>query len=170
MSAARQIGAIVVTVCLVLGSWVTAQEPEAEHWYNIARRLVKEGEKNKALEAYDRSVALDSTSSIAWANRGTLLLNMHRYDEALESYDRSLALRPASAYVYCSRATVFNRVDKPGLALQSADKAISCNGDFWGAWLNKAAALETFGRTEEAQTCRVRAQEINPALRLEKIR
>lgn len=164
MSVTRHIGAIVVAVCLGLGSWVSVEAAGAEDWYNIARRLVREGEKTKALEAYDRSVALDSTSSIAWANRGTLLLNMHRYDEALESYDRSLALRPASAYVYCSRATVFNRVEKPELALRSADKAITCNADFWGAWLNKAAALEALGRTEEAQTCRLRAQEINPAL------
>lgn len=131
MSPTKHTLAIFVAICLGLGSWSSAQEPTAKEWYDTARRLVKEGEKAKALEAYNRSVALDSTSAIVWANRGTLLLNMHRYAEALESYDRSLVLRPASAYVYCSRATVFNRTKKPELALQSADKAIECTGCSW---------------------------------------
>ncbi len=161
----RYILAIVVTICIGLSSWASAQEPTAIEWYDIARRLVKEGEKDKALEAYEHSVALDSTHAIVWANRGTLLLNMHRYAEALESYDRSLILQPASAYVFCSRATVFNCTENPELALQAADKALECDALYWGAWLNKAKALEASGRTEEAAACRLRAIEINPSLR-----
>ena len=152
-------------IWLCAGLWMSAQEPTAAEWYHKALRFIKEGEKAQALAAYNRSVALDSTEAIVWANRGTLLLNMQRYKEALESYERSLALRPGSAYVYCSRATLFNRTKRPELALRSADKALKCDSLHWGALLNKAKALETLGRPEEAEACRARALEFKPALR-----
>ena len=152
-------------IWLCTGSWASAHEPTAAEWYHKALRLVKEGGKTQALAAYDRSVALDATEAIVWANRGTLLLNMQSYKEALESYERSLALRPDSAYVYCSRASVFNRTERPELALRSAEKALVWDSVHCGALLNKAKALQTLGRPEEAEVCRARAFELKPALR-----
>ncbi len=152
------------TILLCGGGWAAGEEQEftATEWYEMALVLAEEGKKPEALAAYNRSVALDATVAIVWANRGTLLLNMERYEEALECYERSLALRPNSAYVYCSRATVFNRTKRPELALASADKALNCNSNHRGALHNKAKALEALGRLEAAESCRARAKELTP--------
>ena len=49
---------------------------------------------NKALEAYDRAIAIDSQNAFAWFNRGLALSRLGRYDEAIDSYDKGLAIDP----------------------------------------------------------------------------
>ena len=152
------------SIWLIGSQWTSGEEQmlSAAEWYEKALGFVGEGKKAQALAAYNRSVALDATVAIVWANRGTLLLNMERYKEALECYERSLALRPDNAYVYCSRATVFNRTKRPEPALVSANRALKCNSIHRGALHNKAKALKALGRLDEAETCRARARELAP--------
>jgi tetratricopeptide (TPR) repeat protein len=46
----------------------------------------------EALNAYDRTLALDSNLVGTWRNRGSALYMLHRYEEALTNYERALVL------------------------------------------------------------------------------
>jgi tetratricopeptide (TPR) repeat protein len=127
--------------------------------------LMGEGRKLDALNAFDQALERDPENALAWANRGTVLLNLERYEEAVQSYERSLALRADSPYVYCSLATVSNRTGQPEKALSFADNALQYDPNFAPAMANKAKALKALGRHDEARELFERAFELHPGLR-----
>ena len=160
----------VAAACLVVlgaGDPVPKREDPpatAREWYERARELTRTQKRQQAVDAFDRSVALDPERAMVWANRGTNLLNMGRYEAALESYERALALDPRDPYIYCSRATVFNRTEQPDKALESSQEAIEVDPEHVGALFSMATALRQLGRDDEADAAIERAFKMRPEL------
>jgi len=142
-----------------------ASKPTGQDWYRQAMALIKEDRRGDAVAAFDRSVALDSGNPLAWANRGTNLLNLGRYEDAIKSYKRALAIHADDPYVYCSLATAYNRAGKPENALSSAKTAIEIDPEFVWARFNMAQALRALGRDDEAEAVLEQAFELRPDLR-----
>ena len=54
----------------------SASELTGQDWYRQAMALIEADQRQDAVAAFDRSVSLDSGNPLAWANRGTNLLNL----------------------------------------------------------------------------------------------
>jgi tetratricopeptide (TPR) repeat protein/predicted Ser/Thr protein kinase len=66
-------------------------------WYRLGYALMVLSRVQPALEAFEKVVALDSSSSGAYINMATCYQNLGRKEEALENYERAFRLKPEEA-------------------------------------------------------------------------
>lgn len=59
---------------------------------NLAISFSMQGFPEKALEAFDRSHALNDTDTISWSNKGVSLTQLGRIEEALQAYERAIKI------------------------------------------------------------------------------
>ena len=71
-------------------------------YYNLGVIFGRTGKIEKAMEYFDRSIALNPYNYLAHINKGILYLNSGSFDSAIDSFNRSLAINPAVASVYNS--------------------------------------------------------------------
>ena len=104
----------------------------------------------EALASFDRALALEPHSAIAFYNRGNALGALKRFDEALASYERAIALEPDHADTFNNKGNVLNELKRFGEALASYDRAIALKPDYADAFNNRGIALVHLKRLEEA--------------------
>ncbi len=98
---------------------------------------------NLALNASDRSLELNASSSNAWINRGLILYNLgYYYQDKLND--------TSTANLYYSKQ------------LEAFDKATTLEPDNADAWFNKAYALCGMGRCNEGVTAFKKVQQLDP--------
>ena len=67
---------------------------KAEDFYKLGNYLFASKNYQKALESYNKAIAIKPDYDYAWNNRGWSLENLKRYQEALESYDKAIKINP----------------------------------------------------------------------------
>jgi tetratricopeptide (TPR) repeat protein len=78
----------------------------------------------KALELYDRIIAIDPTMTQAHNNRGFVLAKLERFAEALDSYDKAIALQPHFSDYLVNRGNALRQLKRHVEALESYSRAI----------------------------------------------
>jgi tetratricopeptide (TPR) repeat protein len=138
--------------------------PDAD-WYQRVMDLIVSGQKEEALKILDRVVKKEPNNPWALANRGTVLLNLHRYDEAGASYLEALKYETNSPYLLCCVATVFFQKGKLLDSLDWADKALAADPKFAAAMATKAKTLKALGRGDEAEPLFEKAFQLDASLK-----
>lgn len=82
------------------------------------RKALHRGQFSKALEAFDRAVALDPRNYMAHSHRADALLRLRRYDEALQAYQRAYEINPSFTFALHGVATSY-------LALGDTENALA---------------------------------------------
>ncbi len=105
----------------------------------------------QALEAAQRAVALNASSSVAHVALGwAALLNKH-YVQAEAEVERSLALNPVIPDIYAVAAGILNWVGRPAEAVGLMEQALRLNPRMPSrCFLSLGQAYYLLGRTEEA--------------------
>ena len=81
------------------------------------------GDKQGAIEDYERAIAVDPQNAEAYSSRGTAKYDLGDKEAAIEDYDRAIELQPDFALAYVGRSTVkFDLGDKEA-AIQDMSKA-----------------------------------------------
>ncbi len=132
-----------------------------EDWIGLGDACQAAKRHEKALESYDRALALKRDDARAWVNRGISLGGLSRLEEALESYDRALALEPGDAWPWSRRGMVLSRLSRHEEALESFDRALALEPDA-RAWVNRGGVLGRLSRYEEALESYDRALALEP--------
>jgi tetratricopeptide (TPR) repeat protein len=91
---------------------------------NFANLLDALGEREAALDCYDRALATDPLYADARYNRALLLDRLERHGDALAQLDRVLALAP-SAKGHSARGGVLKRLGRPDEAAAAYDAALA---------------------------------------------
>lgn len=65
------------------------RESRAEYLFYLGNRFQELGERNRALECYQRSVELVPTYTMSWLSQGIVQLKMGNYDEAKKIYNKA---------------------------------------------------------------------------------
>ena len=74
---------------------VVAWQPEnAAAWYHLGVALAAANKKEKALQAFQKSIALDSNYAYPWNGLGNVYRDLGRYEEALKAYRKAVELAP----------------------------------------------------------------------------
>ena len=97
---------------------------EAKDFYNQGNDLYDSGDYQKALEAYDKAIAIKPDDIDTWYNRGISLGNLKRYEEAIESFDKAIAIKSDDASTWYNRGYSLDKLQRYQEALESYDKAI----------------------------------------------
>ena len=104
----------------------------------------------KALDAYDKALAVKSDLAEAWLGRGIIFCDLGRYDEAFAAYDKALALKPDFVEAWLAHGNAFNDLKRYEEALDAYDKALAVKSDLAEAWLGRGNIFNNHRRYDEA--------------------
>ena len=124
---------------------------EVEINFNLGKVLLNTNEPEKAIEAFERAVALDPTSSLTLYNLGAAYLAARQYSESESALRASIRVNPKLAKAYSALSWLLIVTDRYEEALSQAEKAIQLDPKLREARLNRARAMEGLGRTDEAR-------------------
>jgi tetratricopeptide (TPR) repeat protein len=115
----------------------------------------------EALECYESVVRLDNQDVMAWATRGSLLDQLGRAEEALESLTRALQLDPLNTFALATKGQVLADLKRFDDALECYDRALTIEVEA-DVLIDRAMALQSLGRLDEAEGDLRRAVSLNP--------
>jgi class 3 adenylate cyclase/Tfp pilus assembly protein PilF len=121
-------------------------EDQATIRYKYARALRDKGEADKAIESYNRAIALKRTAD-AFNHRGVAYFDKGEYAQAIKDYTEALKIRPNLADAINNRAWTYYKTGDLTSALQDANRAVQLDG-------TKAYIWDTRGHIHEARGAR----------------
>jgi tetratricopeptide (TPR) repeat protein len=157
----RALAAAALAALSAACSSVPRSDPQ---WYDEVMLDVSEGRNKDALELLDKVVEKKPDDPWAWANRGTVLLNLKRPEDAAMSYRRALQYQPNSPHLMTCMATAAYKYGRLLDAVDWADKALAADPGFAAAMAQKAQALKALKRDAEAAPLFKKAFEIDASL------
>ncbi len=126
------------------------QIKSATEW-DMARQRFEAGDLEKALEAVDRSLALNSEVASSYALKGRILLEMGRTQSAMNSFDRALAIEPEHSDAQFYRAVVLERIGRFEEALEGYKAASAIDPENTQYLLAATEMLMQMDRLDEAE-------------------
>jgi Flp pilus assembly protein TadD len=104
----------------------------------------------KALEAYERAIALDPSKADYHVGKGRTLARLRRYDDAFAAYGKALALEPNNPMILRYRGHNYINVQRLDDALADLTKAEAMKKDDNGIYYHLALAHYLKGSYAEA--------------------
>lgn len=118
-------------------------------WFNLGVCYSRNGLYEKALEAYEYSLAVDDKFTVALFNKGSLLRMMNRLDEAITVYTECLVQDPQRADAHYFMGECYECKEDLDTALLYYHKATRIDASLADAWLGIGVVLEQQGRISE---------------------
>ncbi len=147
-----------------------AEENSADSWYQKGYQLVSNGYYEEGLQAYNKSLEIDSGNATAWLDKALIhmILAKQARLKALDLFDENLEENPQDARAWWSRGVALYGLERPEEAKESWEKALEIYNETLKldpedaeAWFDKAEILISLGRNEEAIEAYDRAIELN---------
>jgi tetratricopeptide (TPR) repeat protein len=114
-------------------------------------------EYRKALECYDRALALDETDTFAWVRKGLAHSDLQEYRKALECYDRALALDETDTFAWVRKGLAHSDLQEYRKTLECFDRALALDETDTNAWVGKGLAHSDLQEYRKALECYDRA-------------
>jgi protein O-mannosyl-transferase len=128
----------------------------------VASFLMEQGESEKALQYFEKALAIEPRYEEAQLARGALLLKSGRREEALAGFQQAVQLLPHSAMAHYDLGLVLagnNRLDEAG---EQLDLALKLKPDFAEAYLVLGDVFVKRGNRPEALRHYQKALQLNP--------
>jgi hypothetical protein len=124
---------------IVFWSYVIEKEPEKvpDAFNNRGSAFYKKGLPDKAIEDFDKAIALDPSYYEAYNNRGTVFLKLGLFDKAIADFDKTISINPGRAAPYVNRGKVYFLMGQYVRAEENFNKAISLSQNYAVAYLNR---------------------------------
>ncbi|MCW3130787.1 MAG: tetratricopeptide repeat protein [Methanophagales archaeon] len=142
---------------------VSEKEQIAE-WLITGVSLYDEGKFEKAIEYYDKILAIEPSWE-AWNNKGNALRQLGKFDEALHCLEEALKLNPEGLEAWHGKANVLIDLNKAEEGLSCYDKALKLHPeDSKKAMIlsEKGVLLAYMGKERDADECLQVALALNP--------
>jgi protein O-GlcNAc transferase len=133
---------------------------DAWHLLGFVQAAMKRSEK--AMQSYDRALALRSDIAEVHVNRGAVLQDLDRFEEALAAYQKAIALKSSYPPAHANRGLALHALGRYDEALAAHDRAIALHAGYADAHANRASTLYALKRYNEALASFDRALAINP--------
>ncbi len=121
----------------------------------------------KALEHFDRAIAMKGDYDVPWRMKGNALDEMGYHEQALECYKHALELFPESDETWFSLGNCLFALGRYAEEIICYDRALQYNPTLQKALINKGSTLHRLGRFKEALETYNKVLKIN--YRLEKV-
>ena len=120
------------------------------------------GERQAALEDFERALKLNERFPDAWLARASVYLVSGRPAQALADIDRAVALDPQYASAWDKRCVALLTLGRPAEARADCERALSLNPRNVDALVDAGAAYYRLGQNDAAEKSYRRALAINP--------
>lgn len=118
--------------------------------FEFALTLEERGERERALEAYERAIAGDPGHVDAHTNRALLLQDLGRHAEAERAYRQAFDACEDAAVPWFNYALMLEDLGRNAEAARAYEAALRRDADFADAHYNLGLVYEKLGRAREA--------------------
>lgn len=130
--------------------------------YNRGTIYHRNGEIEKAIQDYSKSIRVNPLYAPAYNNRGTAYKDIGEYDKAIADYKHTIRLDATGAEAYNNLGTILYEREIKGQALQYYNKAIELNPDYADAYFNRGKLLFNLKEYKKSVSDLTRAIQLNP--------
>ena len=142
---------------------LTEQYPDAFVVWNIlGAAAAQTGQMKKAINAFQRVIAIKPDYAEAYYNMGVNLQEQGKLDEAIEAYSKALSLKTDYAEAYNNMGNALKDQGKREEAIDAYNKALSIKPDHAAAYNNMGGALQEQGKLDEAIASYDKALSLKP--------
>ena len=122
------------------------------------------GQPERALDDYEKAIAIDPSFDKAYTNRGHVLFKIKgQYDRAIADFDMAIVLNPSAFEAYNNRGNVYYITGRYDRAMADYDRALALNPSLFDAYSNRALVFYVKGQREKAIADLDRALALNPS-------
>jgi tetratricopeptide (TPR) repeat protein len=138
------------------------QDPRPEYLSSLGLTLRRQGQYQRAFNAFDKAVQLEPGDAELWKDRGNALVDLKRPDDALASLRQALALNPRYWDAACASAVVLFGLDRFEEALGFLELCDAWRPNHVPTLCVRAASLSQLRRYEEALAVSRQAYALDP--------
>jgi tetratricopeptide (TPR) repeat protein len=102
--------------------------------YQQANTLYELKNYQKALQSYEKAIAIRPEFDPAWKGKGDALQALNRLEEAMNAYEKAIEIEPKSWEARIGRAQVLARMGKSSEAIESFETALEIEPKASEAW------------------------------------
>jgi tetratricopeptide (TPR) repeat protein len=128
----------------------TVFSQDAKKFYEQGLEKAQEGELEKAIVLFDKSIAVKSDEYVVWYNRGIAKAMLNRHEEALPDFDQTLKLYPDYKKGYLNRGTTRKKVTDYEGALSDYTYAIKLDPNYADAYYNRGLVYDMLSKKDAA--------------------
>jgi tetratricopeptide (TPR) repeat protein len=133
--------------------------PQAHN--NLGLTFNDMGRVDKALEEFEKALAVDPGFYEAYNNRGGALHKMGRPDKAIEDFDRAIVLNPQYAEAYYNRGIAYGGAGMFDKSIESFNRSLEIKPEKVDAYVSRGVSYALLGRNASAMDDFNRAIEID---------
>lgn len=123
---------------------------DAKLYNSLGKMLFESGNAEDAIKIYNQGIAIDSSLSDLWVNRGGAYGMLGNLQLGLNDLNRGLSLDPNNLMGYINRSLVLEQMGKTELALLDHGAYLRLNPYNDQIWYEKGIALRILARDREA--------------------
>ncbi len=138
------------------------QEDVPLAYHNRGLTYYKAGRLDKAVEDFDKALALKPDYVDARCSLGMVFFKLGFPDKAIESFDKAIALKPTCFMAYNNRGLVYMQTGRLDLALLDYNKALTLNPSADQVFYNLGLLYGKSGLFKEAIENYDKALSVNP--------
>ena len=124
-------------------------QPHAHAYYNLGTIFQKQEKLLKAIEMYEKAIALHLNHPNVYYNLGVIFKTQNRLQDAATLYEKVIALSPDHANAYTNLGNIRKDQNRLEEAIALYEKAIALNPNNTNAHLNKSLILLAKGELLE---------------------
>ncbi len=140
-----------------------AHRAEGEAWFQQGLAAQSKGQRARAVECYQRALAVDPDRPEVLNNLGVLSLEQNRFDEARVLFTRAIAQSPAYARAHLNLAGALWGLGRRDEALAEAHQAVAMDPTAVASHLTLASFLLAMNMKAEAAEEARRVLALEPA-------
>ncbi|HTR45401.1 MAG TPA: tetratricopeptide repeat protein [Thermodesulfovibrionales bacterium] len=116
----------------VFWNYVIEKEPSTVPfaYFNRGNALAEIGHPDRALDDYDRAIALSPSYREAYNNRGSTYDRMGRFDRAIADYTKAIALSQNDPQIFVNRGLTYLKLGQAQLAIEDFNRACELGDSF----------------------------------------
>lgn len=130
--------------------------------YNLGLIHSMLGNNQKALEAYDLALLIDSNDLDTLVNKGAICNELKEHSLALQSLNRALEIKSSSPEALSNKGVALTNLGLFEEAVIAYDESLRLNPSYFEVWSNKSLPLSRLGRYAEALASCDTALKIQP--------
>lgn len=104
----------------------------------------------KAIEWYDKYLALEPFDAIIWFNKAVVLCHLEQYNDAVSCYDFAIAIKEEFAGAWYNRGNALGSLGRLLEAIESYKQALMYEPNDVACWHNLGSTLEETGAFQDA--------------------
>ncbi len=142
-----------------------SDEHKAVLWDNIGGIYRVMGEREKAIDAYQRATSLDPKYAASWYSLGNIYAALDRDEEAIDAYKRATEANTDAPWPYHNMALVYEKLERYAEATTAYKQAIErhvTDHDKAVSWDSLGNVYSDVGRYDEAVYAFKQAIRLNP--------